>query len=73
VRADRWRRKIETGGAATINEVAEQEGVTGPYVYRLPRLACLAPSIVAAILDGRQPKGIALADFSREVPLNWSE
>jgi len=73
VRAHRWRRRIESGGAATINEVAEQEGVTGPYVYRLLRLTCLAPDIVAAILDGRQPKGAALADLSREVPLNWSE
>jgi hypothetical protein len=32
VRAHRWRRRIESGGAATINEVAKQEGVTGPYV-----------------------------------------
>jgi len=73
VRAHRWRRRIESGGAATINEVAEQEGVTAPYVFRLLRLTCLAPDIVAAILDGRQPKGVALADLSREVPLNWSE
>ena len=73
VRAHRWRRRIESGGAATINEVAEQDGVTAPYVYRLLRLTCLAPGIVAAILDGRHPKGVALADLSREVPLNWSE
>lgn len=73
VRAHRWRRRIESGGAATINEVAEQEGVTGPFVYRLLRLTCLAPNIVAAILDGRQPKGITLSDLSREVPLIWSE
>ncbi len=47
--------------------------MTGPYVYRLLRLTCLAPDIVAAILDGRQPKGIALADLTREVPLLWDE
>lgn len=73
VRAHRWRRKIENSGAASITEVAEQEGVTAPYVYRLLRLTCLAPEIVAAILDGRQPKGVALADLVREVPLSWSE
>jgi len=73
VRAHRWRRKIENAGAASITEVAEQEGVTAPYVYRLLRLTCLAPEIVAAILDGRQPKGVALADLVREVPLGWSE
>ena len=73
VRAHRWRRKIESGEAASITEVAEQECVTRPYIYRLLRLTCLAPDIVAAILDGRQPKGAALADLVREVPLSWSE
>ena len=73
VRADRWRRRIESGGAATINEVAEQKGVTGPYVYRLLRLTCLAPDIVAAILDARQSMRIALADLSREGPSHRSE
>jgi hypothetical protein len=73
VRAHRWRRKIESGAAVSITEVAEQEGVTAPYVYRLLRLTCLAPDIVAAILDGRQPKGVALADLARDVPLDWKE
>jgi hypothetical protein len=72
LRAHRWRRKIESGEAASITEVAEQEGVTGPYVFRLLRLTCLAPDIVAAILDGRQPKGAALADLVRDVPLDWT-
>jgi hypothetical protein len=73
VRAHRWRRKIEAGEAASITEVAEQEGVTAPYVFRLLRLTCLSPQIVAAILDGRQSKGIALSDLVRDVPLDWSE
>jgi hypothetical protein len=30
-------------------------------VYRLLLLTCLAPDIVEAILDGRQPKGLRLA------------
>jgi hypothetical protein len=37
--------------------VAEQEGVTDVYVCRLLPLTCLAPDIVAAMLDGQQPKG----------------
>jgi hypothetical protein len=57
VRAHRWRRRIERGQAKSITDLAEQEGVTDAYVCRLLPLTCLAPDIVEAILDGRQPKG----------------
>ena len=56
VRAHRWRRRIESGRARSIADLAEQEGVTDAYVCRLLPLTCLAPDIVEAILDGRQPK-----------------
>jgi hypothetical protein len=36
--------------------------VTDAYVCRLLPLTCLAPDIVEAILDGRQPKGLRLAE-----------
>jgi hypothetical protein len=62
VRAHRWRRRIERGQARSITDLAEQEGVTPAYVCRVLPLACLAPDIVEAILDGRQPKGFRLAD-----------
>ena len=62
VRAHRWRRRIESGQAKSITDLAEQEGVTDAYVCRLP-LTCLAPDIVEAILDGRQPKGLRLAEM----------
>jgi hypothetical protein len=62
VRTHRWRRRIESGQAKPITDLAEQEGVTDAYVCRLLPLTCLAPDIVEAILDGRQPKGLRLAD-----------
>ena len=43
VRAHRWRRKIESGQAKSITDLAEQEGVTDAYVCRLLPLTCLAP------------------------------
>jgi hypothetical protein len=61
VRAHRWRRTIESGQAKSITDLAEQEGVTDDYVCRLLPLTCLAPDIVEAILNGRQPKGLRLA------------
>jgi hypothetical protein len=63
VRAHRWRRKIETGRAKSITDLSEQEGVTDAFVCRLLPLTCLAPDIVEALFDGRQPKGLRLAEM----------
>jgi hypothetical protein len=72
VRAHPWRRKIESGQAKSITDLAEQEGVTDAYVCRLLPLTCLSPDIVEAILDGRQPKGLRLADVLGNGPLAWN-
>jgi hypothetical protein len=72
VRAHRWRRRIESGQAKSITDLAEQEGVTDAYVCRVLPLTCLASDIVEAILDGRQPKGLRLADILGNVPLTWT-
>ena len=73
VRAHRWRRHIESGRAKSITDLAEQEGVTDAYVCRLLPLTCLAPDIVEAILDGRQPKGMRLAECSGMGRASWKE
>jgi hypothetical protein len=73
VRAHRWRRRIESGQAKSITDLAEQEGVTDAYVCRLLPLTCLAPDIVEAILDGRQPKGLRLAEMLGNGPVAWEE
>ena len=73
VRAHRWRRTIESGRARSITDLAEQEGVTDAYVCRLLPLTCIAPDIVEAILDGRQPKGLRLAEMLGNGPLTWNE
>ena len=71
VRAHRWRRRIESGRARSITDLAEQENVTVAYVCRLLPLTCLAPELVEAILDGRQPKGLRLAEMLGDGPLGW--
>jgi hypothetical protein len=47
--------------------------VNDAYVCRLLPLTCLAPDIVEAILDGRQPKGLRLAEMLGNGPLAWEE
>jgi hypothetical protein len=71
VRAHRWRRWIESGRAKPITDLAEQEGVTDAYVCRI--LTCLVPDIMEAILDGRQPKGLRLAEMLGNGPLDGAE
>jgi hypothetical protein len=73
VRAHRWRRRIEGGQAKSITDLAEQEGVTDAYVCRLLPLTCLAPNIVEAVLDGRQPRWLKLAEVLGNGPLVWAE
>jgi hypothetical protein len=73
VRAHRWRRRIESGQAKSITDLAEQEGVTDAYVCRLLPLTCLAPDIVEAILDGRQPKKLRVAEILACKAITWHE
>jgi hypothetical protein len=54
-------------------DLAEQQGATAAYVCRLLPLTCLAPDIVEAILDGRQPKGLRLTEMLGNGPLDWKE
>ena len=73
VRAHRWRRRIESGQAKSITDLAEQENVTAGYFCRPPPPPCLAPDIVEAILDGQQPRWLRLAEILGNAPLGWGE
>jgi hypothetical protein len=70
-RAFRWRRQMETGRYGTINELAAAEKINSSYVSRLLRLTLLAPDIVDAILDGRQPAGMTLPVLMEPFPIEW--
>ena len=67
-RAHRWKRMLEEKKYQSAGEVAEAEGVTRSFVNRLLRLTLLAPDIVEAILEGRQPKGTMLQELRGPVP-----
>ena len=57
-----------------VGELAASENVTSSYITRIIRLGFLAPDIVTAILNGRQPVGLTankLANDSR-LPIGWA-
>ncbi|MBK8176663.1 MAG: hypothetical protein IPK66_15820 [Rhodospirillales bacterium] len=72
-RAHRWKGMLEERRYRSAGELAEAEGVTRSFVNRLLRLTLMAPDIIEAILDGRQPKGMQLEDLTRVVLTTWDE
>jgi site-specific DNA recombinase len=61
--------------AASITAFARREGLSKSYVTRLARLAYLAPDIVTAIVEGRQPARLTAARLLEDtrLPLDWQE
>src|SRR5258707_4109853 len=72
-RAHRWFDEISTGKARSLAAIAAREGLAVRYVGRLIRLAFLAPEIVEAIVEGRQPTTLTAEALTRriELPLSW--
>jgi hypothetical protein len=58
-----------------LEEAGVQEGIGAPYAARLMRLNFLAPDIVVAILNGRQPLALTASKLMADtrLPLDWSE
>lgn len=72
-RAFRWREMLEGGEYATIREIAAAERINETYVGRVLRLTLLAPDLVEAILNGRQPAGLQLDGLVKRFPVGWRE
>lgn len=72
-RAFRWREMLENGTHATIAEIAVAEMISESYVGRVLRMTLLAPSIVEAIVNGRQPATVLLAQLMRPFPIIWDK
>jgi len=72
-RAFRWKRMLESGEFASISELAEKEGIAFTYMARLMRLSLLSPELVDAVIDGRQPSNMTLANLMDPFPTNWKE
>jgi site-specific DNA recombinase len=72
-RAHRWFDELSTGKAGSLAAIAAREGLAVRYVGRLIRLAFLAPEIVVAIVEGRQPTTLTAEALTRriELPLSW--
>ena len=71
VRALRWQRMLESGNYTSLTELAAAEKINLSYLSRVLRLTLLAPEIVEAIMDGRQPAEVTLPGLMNGFPVEW--
>ena len=72
-RAHHWKELLDSGKFASISELAQAIGLDVSYAARLFRLTFLAPDIIEAILDGREPDGLSMRILAKPISLDWRE
>jgi site-specific DNA recombinase len=72
-RAHRWPEEIIQGELQGRRSIARLTGLDERYAGRILDCAFLAPDIVEAILDGRQPADLTVQKLLRGLPLSWAE
>ncbi len=68
-----WRRKLESGEAATILDIAEAEGISDRYVGRMLRLAYLAPAVLEKLLINRVPPAVSIKEMTAAAEFPWAD
>jgi hypothetical protein len=68
-----WRRKLERGEAATIQDIADAEGISDRYVGRMLRLAYLAPAVLDKLIVSRVPPAVSIKDLAVLAELPWGD
>lgn len=71
-----WQRLLDSCEVVNATELARQFKLEPGWVAEVLRMTRLAPDIVQAIVDGRQPRHLnlhAVRGRQAEVPVNWDE
>jgi len=71
-RAWAWRRRLETGEAATASDIAKAEKVTDRFVSRTMRLAYLSPEVLERLVIRREPTAISVLELIEATYLPWA-
>ena len=72
-RAHRWKKMLDDGRYGSITELAAGERLDRGYLGKILTLTLLAPDIVEAILDGRQPAELGVHVLREGFPVEWGE
>jgi len=68
-----WRRKLESGAVATIQDLAQAEGISDRYVGRMLKLAFLAPSVLEKLLVARVSPAVSVKELAAAAALPWAD
>ena len=71
-----WQSLLDSGEVANASELARQLKLEPGWVAEVLRMTLLAPDIVLAILDGRQPRNLNLQTMrgrGNEMPVAWED
>jgi DNA invertase Pin-like site-specific DNA recombinase len=71
--ARHWQDMLDGGKFDTVEALAKRMKVSTTYAARILRLNYLAPDIVQAILDGREPSGLSLIQLAQPFPMLWAD
>ena len=71
--ARQWYEWIIAGKVWGGRAIAQKTRFDEKHASQILEYAFLAPDIVEAILDGRQPEGLTWKKLTRHVPMNWVE
>ena len=72
-RALGWRRRMDAGELATIQELAEAVGLAERHVSRQLRMAYLAPDVLKRLTCGREASMVSLYDLCFLAGKAWGE
>jgi len=71
--AHQWLGQLLSGEVSSLHRIAAAVGRSERYVSKVIRTAFLAPDLVEAVLEGRAPSQLTLAELTKELPWDWNE
>jgi len=68
-----YRDMLESGNVATVSELAQKVKQERAFLFRALSLVNLAPDIIEAILNGKEPSTLTLSKLRKGFPEDWTK
>ena len=68
-----YRDMLESDKVATVSELAQKVKQERAFLFRALSLVNLAPDIIEAILNGKEPSSLTLSKLRKGFPEDWTE